>query len=296
MSTIASFRNDFSTGLFANVKNVFWKYVIIMAVYVVFAMLLAATVLGSFMNVDMMEMFSANPQDFLNELQNNPGFANQMFTPGEQPGIGTIALIYTIGLLVGSWFINFLLTINDASIRGYKESVLESLKKSFSAKIFQQLANIIVIYVIMIALYLAAMVFVFIHWSVFILALLFVFILLTKFILTPAAITHGNMNVFQAIAFSWKKINFRRALLLFLIAFGASIALVVVFLIVAFILGVIGMIPYLGIVLNAVGGIFLYALFASMMYGALSGLYFRYSDDDESEEGGMAIEDHLVAE
>lgn len=137
------------------------------------------------------------------------------------------------------------------------------------------------------------------------LLILVLFAVLLRFLIAPAAIVHGNMAIGDAIAFSWKNINMRRAFTLLLIGFVFFIVAIIIFAIIGGIVGLIGMkslnneseMGTMSIVLFVIGQIIsgvLGAIISAYLYSSLSALYFRFSN--EETEGENAIQEHLINE
>jgi hypothetical protein len=118
---------------------------------------------------------------------------------------------------------------------------------------------------------------------------IFLGILFMRLVAANPAVVHGEMNWKDALTWSWQKITWKRAALIYLAIIGASIGIGLVFVLVTFLsaaLGKFGAFLILFLIL------FLFVIGVAFYLSFLSGVYYRYAELDS--DSGSSAEDHLI--
>jgi hypothetical protein len=209
----------------------------------------------------------------------------------------TLALIAILAMIVvSSWVYNFYFKINDLAARKNATSIGDCLKASFDSNIWKILGAALLMMIIAGFLYGLMVGGIFVSGYTVLLTFPLLCLVLAKLILIIPAIVHGKLSITEALGYSWKHITWKRAILLVLLGIVSFIGLGIALVIVVIILAIFSLIPLLGIIIQFAGQIAIGAFVYALIYGTQTGLYFRYSNDDETETSGMKTEDHLIVE
>ncbi|MFT5183621.1 MAG: hypothetical protein ACI84C_000747 [Flavobacteriales bacterium] len=301
MTTIQFFREDFSSGLFTNIGGVWWKFTLVYGIQYAILIVIGIAVAASMLNYEFMAEIISDPEAFGESIEQDPEQLLNIFSNGKvdwlKLGIVGMALMI-FGLVMSAWMQNVYLKLNDSQIRTGNSSLTEVLKNSFDSKLWTLLAVTLIIIVAMVGMYLVFIATIMLHWSVAFLAFIGLSLVAFRFLLAPAATIHGDLSPSESIRYSFEKITWKRSFLLILLSLVVGIVFAIAALIIFTVLGLIILIPFLGVVIYFAGSVFFYGLANAMIYSGMSGLYFRYSDDDPEAEdtSGMSLEDHLISD
>ena len=124
----------------------------------------------------------------------------------------------------------------------------------------------------------------------------FLMFFILRFSLGFAAIVHGKMSINEAFAYSFTKITFKRAAMLFLMG-------IVTLVVMGIAGGIGGMIvhllvsrdhsdPMIYYVVNQIFGTIMGVIVSTFIFTGSSALYFRYSADEDQENEELS--EHLI--
>jgi MFS family permease len=124
----------------------------------------------------------------------------------------------------------------------------------------------------------------------------FLLFFILRFSLGFAAIVHGKMSISEAFAYSFTKITFKRAAMLFLMG-------IVTLVVMGIASGIGGMIVHLIVnrehsdpmtyyLVNQIFGTIMGVIVSTFIFTGSSALYFRYSDDEDQDNDELS--EHLI--
>lgn len=300
MTTIQSFRQDFSSGLFSNTGGVWWKYTLVYGIQYAILIVIGIAIMASMLNYEFISEIINDPEAFGQSIEQDPERLLNIFSDGNidwvKLGIVGMAVMF-FGLVLSAWMQNVYFKLNDSQIRVGNSSLSEVLKNSFDSKLWSLLAITLIMLCAFMGMYFLVIAAFLAHWSLAVLAFIGLSLVASRFILAPAATVHGDLSPSQSIRYSFEKITWKRSFLLILLGLVVAIGFGIAALIIFGILSLFLLIPILGMFIYFAGSVLFYGITNALVYSGMSGLYFRYSDDDEDENpSGMSLEDHLVTD
>ena len=285
-SIVERFKSDFFDATFELTKAVFWKAVAIYFITLVayFILFVPALFLGFGIGMDEILLISEASKD-PSKLHEITG----IFTAQEISAklVATAVILITLSLLLMAWSYTAYFSLNDQHIRTNSSDLSLALKEGLSPKIWSMMgASFLIILIYILLMIVAAGSFSASGLLGFVLLLAGLGFLF-KFSVAIPSIVHGNQGGLSSILYSSNSISIGKAYKLFGICILLIIVLIVAMLIVTGIIWVISLIPILGPI---IGTLLNYALQAGMsifMIAGLSGLYFRYSEEDIIENDAI---------
>ncbi|MBL4624490.1 MAG: hypothetical protein JKY42_05060 [Flavobacteriales bacterium] len=288
---IERFKSDFFSATFELTKAVLWKsiliYIITMVAYVV--IFIPALLIGFGIGIDEIVSIISISQDpnRVSELAN-------LFSP-EETGVQlaiTAAIIIPLALFLTTWSYIAYFSLNDQQIRTNSTNFSEAIKAGFSNKTWSMLGSsllLLLIYIFGIGISVGSFTLSgILGFLVMLGALGFLF----KFSIATSSIVHGNKGGAESIAYSSSKISVGKAYKLFGISILVGIVLLVAMLLITGIIWVISLIPAIGIILGQVLNYAIQAAVSIFVISALSGLYFRYSEEVVDENTSLPSEEN----
>ncbi len=104
-----------------------------------------------------------------------------------------------------------------------------------------------------------------------------------RFIIAIPSLVHGNLGISEALSFSFQKITFVRALKLTLAGILFSAAIIAASLVISLLSFILLLIPILGFIIYYAIQLSFSGCTNAFTFGAMSGLYYRYTDIKTSE-------------
>jgi len=222
---------------------------------------------------------------------------SQLFISGGfKKFIGPFVVVLIIIMIVYSWAYNLFFIISGEQIVHGKTDFGAALKISFSKTVWEILALTFIILLIfgaVIAIVAGIGTITDSGLAVFLFSCIACVFLLRFSLLFPA-LAHGEMPLVETFNYSLHHITWLRAMKLFGVGILAFVCILLAAVIVGIISNLFAMIPAVGLVFNQAINIFFGGYMTALMIAGMSGLYYRYAPDIDSEE--MKIEDHLITE
>jgi|GEM_PF-4173214 len=272
-----------------------------------FRPILVPTVLVTILMMAMMtgiyQGFLAEPfEPILEEVLENPNadpFERNTRIQEYILGLDNVAAIFAViygftlvAMLISAWFINLLLIISQNKILETDNSFGDSLKASFNRDVWRIFLAFIIINIVFGLLGQVMSIVGITSLGIGLLWLAILAVLAIRFLAVAPAIVHGQLGLRDAFAFSWKNVNWRRSIIIFLIGIAAYILLFIGGLVSGFIMGMLGV---FGAVLLLVGVLALTTFALSLFTSIQTALFFRYADV-EIDDGQSTPDSHLVTE
>jgi hypothetical protein len=303
---LAQFRDQVFNGSLSLYKRVFFQFLILNIVIGLISLAVYTPLV--------FKLFSWNFSDLV-DLQTKMEEMGELMKNGGDPSsalegiFGTPNYIYMLplvlfGMFMGIWSLNLYYQLNDAEIRNSNRSILSALKNSFSPQLFSILGFMILYYLLSISSFVIFMaVVVMIMQITKVLGIIIGFIgfffllfFILRFSLGFAAIVHGKMSISEAFAYSFTKITFKRAAMLFLMG-------IVTLVVMGIASGIGGMIVHLIVnrehsdpmtyyLVNQIFGTIMGVIVSTFIFTGSSALYFRYSDDEDQDSNELS--EHLI--
>lgn len=299
------FRDQAFNGAFVLMKRVLLSNIIIAVILSIVSILLVVPLIlkgigWSFADLvglkEKMESMSKNvtePDDIRNFFMQMLGEIN----------FGYLAIAMLVAILFSAYQYVVFFRLNDNTVRENNTGIVDALRMSFTSKVFSMIglylslvaisALTFILFGILIGVLIALskILGILIGFILFFVVLLFII----RFMISPAALIHGNMGIGAAISYSFNKITWKRAGILFLMGLVFMIAASMVSFTVSSITGAIfgfNNTNMTAIVISQVIAGALGAVLGAFLYCSLTSIYFRYSDDMRDDN---AIEDHLIS-
>lgn len=222
-------------------------------------------------------------QIFINELE-------IAFASIDQGRLATgFAITYALGILFSSWMLNFLLICSEDIVLTGKFNLGEAFKSSFNHNLPKLIGFSIVMLIVSLFLSFFGISLVQANFGLFFIAQIFIMVVTLRFIATPSAIVHGQMSLYNAIAFSLSHITFKRSFKLILVGFVFSIVLLLVYVLLGAALSMLGSI---GSAVFMILHVPIFVICTNLMISGVSAIFFRYADVEiESDEASHLVED-----
>jgi hypothetical protein len=303
---LAQFRDQVFNGSLSLYKRVFFQFLILNIVIGLISLAVYTPLV--------LKLFSWNFSDLV-DLQTKMEEMGELMKNGGDPSyalegiFGTPNYIYMLplilfGMFMGIWSLNLYYQLNDAEIRNSNRSILSALKNSFSPQLFSILGFMILYYLLSISSFVIFMAIVVMIMQITkvlgiiigFIGFFFLLFFILRFSLGFAAIVHGKMSISEAFAYSFTKITFKRAAMLFLMG-------IVTLVVMGIASGIGGMIVHLIVnrehsdpmtyyLVNQIFGTIMGVIVSTFIFTGSSALYFRYSNDEDQENDELS--EHLI--
>ena len=303
---LAQFRDQVFNGSLSLYKRVFFQFLILNIVIGLISLAVYTPLV--------LKLFSWNFSDLV-DLQTKMEEMGELMKKGGDPSsalegiFGTPNYIYMLplilfGMFMGIWSLNLYYQLNDAEVRNSNRSILSALKNSFSPQLFSILGFMIIYYLLSIASFVIFMAIVVMIMQITkvlgiiigFIGFFFLLFFILRFSLGFAAIVHGKMSISEAFAYSFTKITFKRAAMLFLMG-------IVTLVVMGIASGIGGMIVHLIVnrehsdpmtyyLVNQIFGTIMGVIVSTFIFTGSSALYFRYSDDEDQDNDELS--EHLI--
>jgi|GEM_PF-6646426 len=288
------FKAEFLSGVFRLVKSTWWKYVIIYLIQVIVSIIAFIPLILSVFNFDSFKELIKDPEGYGELIRDNPELMFSFLgADGDFTGIilgGSIFFI--IMLLFGSWTTNVYFKLNQAIIVGGNAELGTVMGKGFDKKFGQLIGLSLVLFVVyLLSIAISIGIGYFAHWSLGVLVFLVLIIFMLRFILAAPALVHGELSISDSISFSMQKIDFSRSLKLALAGILFVAAVLIASLIISLISFILLLIPILGFIIYYAIQMSFTGCTNAFIFGAMSGLYYRYTENTHSE---LDISAHLT--
>ena len=303
---LTQFRDQVFNGSLSLYKRVFFQFLLLNILIGIVSLLVYTPLI--------LNLFNWGFSDLIN-LQTSMQEMGETIQKGGDPSealeglFGTPNYLYMLPLLLFAlfitiWTLNLYYQLNDSEIRNKNRSILNALKNSISPQLFTILGFMVLYYLLCIASFAIFMFTVVMLMQISkILGILIGFVgifflvfFILRFSLGFAAIVHGKMSINEAFGFSFTKITFKRAAMLFLMG-------IVTLVVMGIAGGIGGMIvhllvsrdhsdPMIYYVVNQIFGTIMGVVVSTFIFTGSSALYFRYSNDEDQENEELS--EHLI--
>lgn len=292
----AGFKGEMMAAIFKLVGKTWMKitgaYAIRAGISMIFMLILFATVFSTLKSeIDIEELSQlSDPQEVLDF------YGDILDSVLAIPGIYAIlAVLACVMFLLVSWFTNAqYIMCNDQITKG-KIQFGDALKRSIGKDVFVILGFFVAMYLLAVLLFFVAGLLGSLHRLLGFLGGVASIMFLFRFILVVPALVVGGKSFSESIAWSISNITWLRSLKILGIGVLAFIILIMASLVIFLFSMIFSFIPVIGQVVQfgvqiAIGGIS-----ASILSGAIIGLYYRYSDDIQ-QETTLDVDDLLVSD
>ena len=202
--------------------------------------------------------------------------------------IGLLAFALVLYLIQGV-FMAFFLKTSEAVLRN-QETSPSSVMKQLSQSVILQSILVVVVVGILSQLFGALRQMTIADMPLINMVLsVFFGILFMRLVAANPAVVHGEMNWKDALVWSWEKITWKRAALIYLALIGLGLGVGLAFVIVTFLSAALGKFGAF-LILFLILALFVFGVAFYLSF--LSGIYYRYADVED--EGDSAAEDHLI--
>jgi len=300
MITKKHFRQDFFEATFNISKKTFLYIMAFTAImYALLLVVLIPTIFlklginGNFIQ-EYMSLGLMERSDFMISHFLSLGMGNDVLSSM----VGTFLLVIVFIGLISSWFYNLIIIFIDKYIKNDAISFVESLKESFSKKIFTTflmgIIFMIIVIIVEVLVIIPVVLFVQIHMAIaFIvgaLATAFLLAFVFRFILALPHIVKTDASSVESLKYSYNKISLVSGLKYAGVMIVAYIAIVIV----SILLMSLNSLGTVGLFISSLVQFFMSSFTMSMGFSAILGLYYLYSNEEVLEENTSIENDNSL--
>lgn len=291
------FKGSFISGVFNLSGRLWWKYAIVTFIQSFVSGIAALPLLISVFDFDAFKGIIEDPEGWGQQIEQQPELLFSFIGPDPDfSGLiiaGSFLLILSV--LVQAWMSHIFFLLNDSEVGGRGGDLGEAFTRSFRPGMFRILGVSLVLLVVYLAIIaLSAFIGYSVHPAVAVILGFLGLIFILRFILALPAVVHADAGVGDSINQSFAILSWRRSFLLFLAIIAAVISLSVALSFIFFFGMLISLIPLLGAMIFLLMNFVINGFVNALIYGSMSGLFFRYSDLSPTESQEDDLGRHLI--
>jgi len=291
------FKSSMISAIFSLVGKVWWKVAVISLAQTFITFIAMIPLFVSVFNWSAFKGVFEDPEGWSQQIEQNPELIFSFL--GDNPdfmGLAvSLSIFAVVVIIIQAWASHCVLLINQAEITTGNSDLGEILSQSFNSTLFRILGGSLVLTIISafvgFIIIASAAVSGWITFFLFFGGILF----LLRFTLVFPLIVHAEMSIGDALSNSFKLLDWRRSGILFLAGIVFFIALVIAALMLGLFSLLLALIPIIGIIMYYLINILFQGVINAMTYGALSGLYYRFTELEIKKEDEDELSKHLIS-
>lgn len=300
------FRDQAFSGAFSLMKRILVPNILISMILGIVSILAIMPLILKGLGWTFADLFAFNErlQEIITEVKDGDNFESLIMAEFGQISKIYLAIAIILSVLFSAYQYLVFLTLNDQAVRNNNTNILNALKSAFTLKIFTMTGLFITMMLLFTGFFLLyvliltpLMMFNSVLGALIGFILFFALLLMIiRLMIAPAAMVHGKMGIIESIAYSFKKITWKRAGILFLLGLIFIVAFVMTYSLIGSITGAIfgiGNMNMNAIVIGQIISSAIGAVLSAFLYSSLTAIYFRYSSDNVDTDEN--IEEHLIS-
>ncbi|MCB9263014.1 MAG: hypothetical protein H6607_11625 [Flavobacteriales bacterium] len=292
MNTIELFKNDLWNGIWQHAKRLFKPLSLFVLAYTIILVGLVFFMMSKLIGIGFSEYMQMSSGGDLQDILDRSAEMNDNIAQNMANGGFLIVIVFLLVIWAfASWIYNFLLMVSHEVLENGSASIGNVFAKSFNKKVLLTMGFLLMIFVMYLVGILLSTALAAVHPILMFLGIIVLFVFLTRFLGGIPAIVHGDMGVMDSINYSFRNIDWVRAIKIVLILIAFFIVYILFLLLMGSITNLMGS---AGSVLGVLVSIFVAILMAALSTSALSATFYRYAEVEyEDSETKHLIDDNF---